>query len=116
MSGKKSRDKGKRGEREAAGVWRDIGFTCAHRTAQHKGGGVDSADLSGTGIYFVEVCVGKQLPDIYKKVSQAVADCESESKMTDSRPRIPVVQVKKDGKEWLFVMTQEAFYRTLWRM
>lgn len=107
MSGSKSRNKGKRGERDAAKWWRDnLELHGVSRTAQHRGSS-QSADLSGTGRFHVEVKTGKVTPSVYDSVNQAKADCGAS--------QFPLVQLKRDREEWLFVMPEETFIHMMIR-
>jgi len=95
LAGKKSRDKGKRIEREACTFWHLVGYEDACRTAQVKGG-PDSPDIMNVPFH-VEVKGGKTTPDIYAAVKQAWRDCGDE---------YPIVQVRRDREEWLFVVPE----------
>lgn len=97
MAGKKSREKGKRLEREACNFWHLSGWEGACRTAQHRGS-ADSADLEHTKPFHVEVKGGKKTPDVYAAIKQATKDCGLDA--------YPVVQLKRDREEWLFVLPE----------
>jgi hypothetical protein len=107
--GKKSRDKGKRGERQARDYWRDVlGLGDVIRSQQYRGTG-DSADLAETLKFHTEVKVGKQTPSVYAAISQATADCPPN--------KFPLVQLRRDREQWLFVMPEETFTHVmLWYM
>lgn len=99
--GKKSREKGKRGERQARDWWRDnLQIAGVHRNQQYKGGG-DSADLGGIPLFHTEVKVGRRTPDIYAAVHQCESDCPPE--------KLPIVQLRKDREQWLFVLPESTF-------
>jgi hypothetical protein len=105
--GKKSRDKGKRGERAAAKWWRDsLGLPGVHRTQQYKGGG-DSSDITGTLKFHTEVKVANVTPNVYNAVAQCTDDCPAN--------RFPLVQLKRDREQWLFVMPEETFIHVMLR-
>jgi|TARA_Y100001938_G_scaffold148703_1_gene233225 Holliday junction resolvase len=93
MGGKASRDKGKRGEREAAKYLSDL-LGSELRRAQQFAGGVDSADIVGLeGVHF-EVKRVERLR-IYEAVAQAVAD---------SGDNCPVVMHRTNNKPWLLTV------------
>ena len=54
-TGKASKDKGKRGEREIANLLKEAGFKNAHRSAQCKGNTGDAADVEGLPGIHIEV-------------------------------------------------------------
>ena len=98
MSGSKSRNKGKRIEREACVFWHLVGYEDACRTAQVKGG-PESPDIMNVPFH-VEVKGGKTTPDIYAAMKQAQRDCDADT--------FPIVQVKRDREEWLFVLAEDT--------
>lgn len=102
MSMTNSREKGKRGERQARDYWREhIGVQSARRGQQYKGGG-DSGDLAGIPIFHPEVKVGKQVPKwIYKSLNQCENDCHGDG--------LPIVQCKRDREEWVFILPDYVF-------
>jgi len=88
-----SRSKGKRGELEAAGKFRDYGYD-THRTAQHCGmTGV--ADIEGVPYIHLEVKRRENL-NLYDAISQAVRD--------HREGELPTVMWRKNDSEWLMVM------------
>lgn len=88
-----SRNKGKRGELEAAGKFRDYGYD-THRTAQHCGmTGV--ADIEGVPYIHLEVKRRENL-NLYDAISQAVRD--------HREGELPTVMWRKNDSEWLMVM------------
>ena len=103
--GKKSREKGKRGEREAAEWWRsNLGTQGVRRNQQFKGGG-DSADIHGTLKFHAEIKRGKRTPNVYQAVDQCTNDCPAN--------KFPLVQLRKDREQWLFVMPEETFIHVM---
>lgn len=91
---KKSRDKGKVGEREVAALLRGHGFTDARRGVQYQGGH-DSDDVVGLPGVHVEVKRTESFR-LYPALEQA----KSESKAGD----IPTVFHRSNGRLWVVVM------------
>jgi len=91
---KKSRDKGKRGERELASELQRLFGITARRGVQYRGG-VDSPDVitDFEGIHF-EVKRTEKL-SLYPAMKQAV---------NDAGEKIPVVCHRSNGNEWLAVV------------
>lgn len=95
MSGKKSRDKGARGERDFAALCRQNGYDDACRTAQHKGKGGGEPDVKGLPGIHVEVKRTEKL-GLYDAVDQA---------KRDARPgEMPVVAHRRNNAEWVIIM------------
>ena len=93
--GKPSRDKGKRGEREAADELNKL-FSCeAHRSQQYSGADHD-ADISCNieGLHF-EVKRQERM-QLYKWMDQA----ESDKRYSE----IPVVLTRQNNKPWLLAI------------
>jgi len=88
-----SNQKGKRGEREAAGLLKQYGFE-ARRGQQFSGGG-DSPDVVHNipGVH-IEVKRTETLSP-YKAIKQAREDGEDKT---------PVVLHRRNGKEWLAIL------------
>jgi hypothetical protein len=103
MSGKKSRDKGKRGERMFRDVLRDEGFA-ADRGLQFRGG-PNSPDVTWDGppIHW-EVKFGMS-PRLMSALQQADRD-RGEDKM-------PAAACKKDGDPWTITLYAKDFFRLL---
>lgn len=101
--GASQREKGKRGEREAAALLRGIGYTDAHRTAQYCGNTGQADDVIGVDGLHIEVkrCETMRLPDWMK---QATADC------TDS-DKIPVVMHRRNGEPWYVTLPAIDFFQ-----
>lgn len=93
-----SKDKGKRGERDVANKLREHGYENARRGVQYQGG-PNSPDVVGLPGYHIEV-KWTQRTDMYGWMEQAKNDCGENT---------PIVVHKKDGKEWLVIMTLEDF-------
>ena len=70
MSGSYSQNKGKRGEREIAGILRDQGFENAMRTAQLQANSGHGADVIGVPGVHVEVKYQERL-NVYAAFQQA---------------------------------------------
>ncbi len=105
--GKLSRDKGKRGERLARDWWRDnLGLERVARGRQFRGG-PDSPDITETLKFHTEVKVGAKCPSAYAAIAQSEADCP--------HSKFPLVQMKKDRSQWLFVMPEETFIHVMIR-
>lgn len=92
--GKHSRDKGKRGEREAAALITRLFGVEAHRGRQYQGSD-DSPDVKADlpGVHW-EVKRTEAL-SLYPAIEQAAADA------ADS---VPVVLHRRNGKPWLCVV------------
>ena len=96
--GKASRDKGKRGERELAGVLRDYGYDC--RRGQQFCVANGDADVVGLPGIHIE-CKRVERLDLYGAVGQAVRDAKEEE--------LPVVMHRKNNCEWLVTMPLEEW-------
>lgn len=95
MGGKASRDKGKRGEREARDVMAWLTGRPWRRGVGQTRRGSDVPDIepeSGDGSLWVEVKVSKRWPAIGKAMEQAREACGG---------KVPMVLSKKDYGEWL---------------
>ena len=109
---KKSRDKGKRGEREACEALRDL-FPNVQRTAMQGRGGHEGADLKNTPGFHIEVGVGRVNPR--EKWEQANADAFPGHEDVDVDARrietwhrhVPIALTKRDRGEWLVTMSLE---------
>ena len=94
--GKASREKGKRGERELAKIFRSHGYD-ARRGVQYAGG-PDSPDVVGLDGIHVEAKRVERL-NLYDALEQAKGD--------SSPDEYPVVFHRKNGKEWVVVQPLE---------
>lgn len=96
---KMSREKGKRGEREVAELFREFGYE-ARRGQQFHGGG-DSPDVRVEGLpLHVEVKRTETL-SLYAAMQQAANDAEI--------GRVPTVWHKRNGRPWLVIMDARDF-------
>jgi hypothetical protein len=95
-----SKEKGKRGEREAASVLNRI-FNVLSRRGQQNKGTADSPDVEmADTILHPEVKYTERL-SLYDAIDQAVRDA-GESK-------IPFVMHRRNHREWLFVIDEHHF-------
>ena len=96
--GRSSRNKGKRGEREAAKALAKV-LGCTARRGQQFAGGTDSPDLitSIAGVHF-EVKRTESL-SLYKAIDQAQTDCKPDD--------VPVVLHRRNHQPWLVVVELE---------
>lgn len=91
-----SREKGKRGERELARLFKACGIE-AKRGVQYQGG-TDSPDVQ-TAVDWLHVeCKRSEALNIYAALEQAAADAGI---------RLPVVFHKRNGKPWVAVLRAE---------
>lgn len=87
-----SRDKGKRGERELAGILRGYGFDAKRGVQYH--GGPDSPDVEGLPGVHIEVKRTEKL-SLYDALAQSKAD---------SGPgEMPVVMHRRNDCEWVVI-------------
>lgn len=94
MTNGSSRDKGKRGEREAAKKWIEVFDSGAHRSQQYKGADHSSdLTLEVPGIS-AEVKRIEKL-SLYPAIEKAADDAADDS--------IPIVLHRRSRKRWLFV-------------
>lgn len=96
--GKASRDKGKRGERELAGILRDYGYDC--RRGQQFCESNGDADVVGLPGIHIE-CKRVERLDLYGAVEQAKRDAKEEE--------LPVVIHRRNNCEWLVTMPLEEW-------
>ena len=95
--GRKSKNKGKRGEREAAGEVSRLFRVQARRGVQYQGG-PESPDVNGLPGVHIEVKRCESL-SIYTAMAQARRDAGEED--------IPIVLHRRNGKQWLCVVDLE---------
>ena len=93
MGGKRSRDKGARGERELAGILRDYGFKTLR--GQQYCGLYGDADVIGLPGIHIE-CKRVEKLNLYDAVSQSVRDCKDKE--------LPSVMHRKNSCDWLVTM------------
>lgn len=101
--GKTQREKGKRGERELAGILRDYGYDC--RRGQQYCGAAGDADVVGLLGIHIE-CKRVERLNLQDAMSQAVRDTEAE-KMPFGDEIYPAVFHRRDRCEWLVTMRLE---------
>lgn len=109
---KKSRDKGKRGEREVAKLFRDWGFP-ARRTAQ-----VDGGLTSDVLVYDPRKSGDETLPlHVEIKRHKRIAACRfMDQAESDRAPEAtPAVFLREDGGEWLVLCNAPTFLKLLER-
>lgn len=114
--GRKSRMKGKRGEREAAEALRDL-FPDVRRTAMQARGGGEQPDLANTPGWWIEVGVGNVNPRA--KWEQAAKDTFQGCEEVDEDARrvsvwerqVPIAITKRDRGEWLVTMSLSDWKR-----
>ena len=94
-----SKRKGTAGEREIASIFRDYGYTDAHRTAQFKGG-PDSPDVVGLPGIHCEIKRVENL-NIHKAYEQAERDAEGK--------KIPAVFHRRNREKWMVTMSLDDF-------
>lgn len=104
MGGKMSRDKGKRGERFTASLFREYGYD-AKRSAQFCGKTGQAADVVGVPLLHLEVKFQERM-SLYDWMGQAVRDSEAEGK-----GNLPVVIHKQNNKDLLVTMRFEDWIK-----
>jgi Holliday junction resolvase len=103
-----SRDKGKRGEREAIKVlFEPLGFS-ARRGIQSRGGGKEAADIECEELQSIhfEVKRGERLAN-YDWLSQAEQDANA--------GQLPVVLHRKNRQKWVAILDAKDFMKLLKR-
>ena len=95
-----SREKGKRGEREACCFLATLGWSA--KRGQQYAGGTESPDVihDVPGIH-LEVKRVERL-----NLGQAMAQARR-----DAGPKLPVVMHRRNGEEWLVTVSAEAFFK-----
>ena len=102
--GKASRDKGKRGEREWAGLCREQGYDC-NRTAQFRGNTGDAGDVEGLPGIHIEVKRTEALRP-WDYMTQAAHDATE-----NGEGKLPIVAWKKNNHPWLVIMRAEDWFQ-----
>ena len=97
--GKKSRDKGKRGELEFAALCSKHGYE-VRRTAQYCGKTGEAADVVGLPGMHVEVKRTETLR-LYDALDQA---------RRDAKEGIPLVAHRKNNHRWVVILDAEDFF------
>lgn len=96
--GKLSREKGKRGERELAALFRKYGYGA--RRGQQFAGSPDSPDVV-TDLEWLHVeCKRTEVLNVYKALEQAE---------TDAGMKLPVVFHRKNKQPWVAILRAEEF-------
>lgn len=104
--GKRSRDKGKRGEREVAKIFHDAGYP-ARRSVQYNGRPGTAADVIGVpGMHLEIKFVEKESVRAWYKQAERDAAASPEQKK-------PVVVHRKSREPWLVTLSLEDFVRLL---
>ena len=107
--GKTSREKGKRGEREVAKIFRKAGYTEARRTSQYCGKTGDASDVTGVpGLHLEVKFVEKEA--VRSWYGQAVRDAGAAG-----RGDVPVVIHRKTHEDWLVTLSLDDFIKILKR-
>lgn len=105
--GKTSREKGKRGEREVAKIFREAGYPEARRTSQYCGKTGDASDVTGVpGLHLEVKFVEKEA--VRSWYGQAVRDAEAADKGD-----VPVVIHRKTHSDWLVTLSLDDFIEIL---
>lgn len=107
--GRPQKEKGKRGERQAAEILREMFPGLADRIRrgwQSRFGGKDEADIIGLPFH-VEVAVGAN-PPIYRKLQQALRDAKAQA----CEPPVMVL-TKRDRDQWVVTMPLKDFERVV---
>lgn len=100
MGGKMSREKGKRGERTVASLFKEYGYD-AKRSAQFCGKTGQAADVVGVPLIHIEVKFQERMC-LYDWMNQAIRDSVAEGKGNK-----PVVIHKANNKDLLVTMRFE---------
>ena len=108
MSGKMSREKGKRGDREWARCCRDHGYDC-RRTSQYCGQSGDASDVVGLPGIHQEVKRVERL-DLYGAMLQAKRDARQRE--------LPIVAHRKNDHGWVVIMDADDWFTlySAWEM
>lgn len=102
MSGKMSREKGKRFERKLASIFREYGYE-ARRTAQYCGNTGDASDVVGLPGIHIEAKAQEKMC-LYDWMAQAKRDAEGSE-------NLPAVFHKKNNAEILVTMELKDFMK-----
>lgn len=104
--GRRSKQKGKRGEREVANILKRYGYE-ARRTAQYCGSTGDASDVIGLEGYHIEVKNVERL-NLWKAIEQSRHDA-----MEAGKKEVPVVVFKKSRTSWQICIEFEEFLKIL---
>jgi hypothetical protein len=100
VGGRSSRQKGKRGEREAVHLFTDRGYQARRGDSQSRG--AREADVEDTQ-FWVEVKRGKRCP-VRRAIAQAAGDTDG---------RLPIVLWRDDRSDWRIDMGADTFFAIL---
>ena len=104
--GKRSRDKGKRGEREVAKILQTAGFP-ARRTVQYNGRPGTAADVVGIpGLHLEVKFVEKE------RIREWYRQAERDATASPDKD-IPVIVHRKSWEPWLVTMSLEDFIKII---
>lgn len=104
--GKRSRDKGKRGEREVAKIFQEAGFH-ARRSVQYNGRPGTAADVVGIPGLHIEVkLVEKESIRAWYRQAQRDAHASPENEM-------PVIVHRKSREPWLVTLSLANFIKII---
>ena len=100
--GRASRERGKRGERDARDLWRQHGFLTAERTVQVKGG-TDASDIIIPGVshHFHAEVKNVETFHLYPSLHKAADDA--------GLLKIPFVMHKRNGQDFCVILDAEEF-------
>ena len=99
VSGRMSKEKGKKGEREFARVCRDNGFPSARRGQQYNG--IDGEDVVGLPGLHIEV----------KRVEKfSLYDALDQAKRDAGEGVLPIVAHRRNNCRWVVVMDIEDWF------
>lgn len=95
-----SREKGKRGEREAVNFLTTIGWMA--KRGQQYAGGAESPDVI------------HDIPGVHlevKRVERLNLSTAMAQARRDAGPKLPVVMHRRNGEDWLVTVSAEAFFK-----
>lgn len=104
--GKRSRDKGKRGEREVAKILQTAGFP-ARRTVQYNGRTGTAADVIGVPGLHLEVKFAEQ-----ERIREWYRQAERDAHASPGE-EMPVIVHRKSREPWLVTMSLEDFIKII---
>ncbi len=96
-----SKQKGARGERELAKIFREYGFVNAKRSQQYCGANGDADIIDALPFIHIE-CKRVEKLNIDEAIGQAIRD---------SKTRLPAVFHRKNNKKWLVTMQLDDFMK-----
>lgn len=94
--GKASREKGKRGEREASNFFKSYGYETRRGVQYH--GGPDSPDVVGLPDMHIEIKRVESL-QLYKALAQSKDDSDAAD--------LPIVMHRKNNQNWVIIQPAE---------